>query len=227
MSERSERLKRFGSGHQAHRHDVVIGTPWAYETGFAMYSNDPSSVVRNAVHKGLIKPKARVVDLGCGKLPRNAFYLADRQECTVDGVDLEEPDRPSGMPLQVARRLTFHQMPVMDFPLEPETYDAAVLARLIQYLSPDELAVLMPRLGSALRDESVVALNYTAEGGILSRQSEYRVDMYAHPVDEVALLLESSGFDILSLEPGATTSTNVPHAGTPAVTYDILAQKAA
>ncbi|OGK29242.1 hypothetical protein A3D06_00400 [Candidatus Roizmanbacteria bacterium RIFCSPHIGHO2_02_FULL_40_9] len=205
--------------------DVVIGAPWAYDEGFRIDTVMPSAVVLRAVERGLIPHECRVVDLGCGKNPRNALYLAGKLDCHVDAVDLEPVDLPQGLSRDVRRRMRFFQSPVTEFELARARYEAAVLARLIQYVSPQDLELLMLRLHASLTQGGSMTLSYTAEGGILTKGDEYGIDVFQHPIDAVGQLLTDTGFEVLNVQQGALFSTSVPHAGTEAVTYDVLAKK--
>ena len=205
--------------------NMVIGTPWGYDHGFSIDTILPSIVIARAVERGLIPERGRVADLGCGKNPRNALYLAGKFGCHVDAVDLEPIELPEGLSQDVRRRITFFQTPVMEFELARARYEAVVLARLIQYLSPKNVEILMCRIHESLTTNGSMALSYTAEGGILNKGNEYGIDVFTHPVDEVEQRLTDTGFEILDIQQGALLSTSVPHAGTRAVTYDILARK--
>lgn len=205
--------------------NVVVGLPWAYDKGFRIDQVKPSQVVLNAVERKLIHFGNNILDLGCGKNPRNAIALAANLQCFVDGVDLEPAELPDGMPDEVLQRMRFHQISVLDFEYKPETYHVAILARLLQYLPSEDLAVLMRKVYQSLLPNGAALVSYTAKGGVLSKGSEYNIQTFAHPINEVEELLNNSGFSIISLEPGASQSTHVPHAGEPAETYDIIAQK--
>ena len=59
----------------------------------------------------------------------------------------------------------------------------------------------------------------------MTKGDEYGIDVFQHPIDAVGQLLTDTGFEVLNVQQGALFSTSVPHAGTEAVTYDVLAKK--
>ena len=203
----------------------TVGQPWGYDHGFRMDVESPSQVVQLAIARGLILYGDHIVDLGSGQNPRNAIFLATNMDCCVDGVDLAPAVIPPTIPVPARERITLQQGSVMDFELRPDTYQAAILTRLIQYLSTEQLIELMLRVHDSLTDRGALILSYTASGGILNRTAEYQIQAYAHPIDTLETLLEDIGFIVLSRIRGADHSTNVPHAGEVAVTYDILAER--
>lgn len=216
--------RRWGRGSQQDYGEIVFGAPWAYDEGFRIDTVMPSAAVLRAVERGLIPRESRVVDLGCGKNPRNALYFAGRRQCYVDGVDLEPVEIPKGAPDTIRHRMNFHQMSVMDFALDPETYHTALLARLIQYLSPEDMRLLIGRVHSSLSPGGVMLVSYTAEGGIHNRASQYGIETFFHPIEDFKTLLTDTGFQIASFEDGVAFSTSVPHQEQ-AVTYDLVVQK--
>ena len=179
-----------------------------------------------ALNLGVIKSGSRVLDLGCGKNPRNALFLAYLYGCSIDAIDLEQPIFPDNLPSEVQEKIAFKQGSVLEFDYQREIYQAVVMARLIQYLSPDEMGLLLSKVSESLLPLGGVALSYTAQGGILNRSGEYNIQTYAHPTESVTDLLEQKGLSVKVLQPGASQSTHVPHAGEQAVTFDIVAQKA-
>lgn len=204
--------------------DMTIGSPWKpYERGFRIDSEKPSDVVLTAIAQRLILPEDRVLDLGCGKNPRNAVYLARDLNCQVDGIDEEQPELPNDS--QIARNLNLKEGSIFDLEYPENTYQVALLARLIQYLSLEDLEQLIKNVHQTLVPQGILLLSYTAEGGVLARGKDYEIEAYAHPVTTVLKLLKESGFKIESTEIGSSQSTFVPHKGEPAITYDIIAQK--
>jgi len=205
--------------------EIIIGCPWAYDSGFSIETVEPSGVVRLALHLGVIGNNTKVLNLGCGKNPRNALFLAHLYGCSIDAIDLEQPDFPNDITPETFQRINFKQGSILDFDYGRETYQAAVMARLIQYLSPEEIDLLLSKVSESLLPQGGIALSYTAQGGILNRSGEYNIQTFAHPIDSVTHLLEQKGLSIKVLLPGTSKSTHVPHAGEEAVTFDIVAQK--
>lgn len=207
--------------------DSAVIKAWAYDKDFEIDSTQPSQIVREAVRMGLIGAQDRVVDLGCGKNPRNALYLATNFACTVEGIDIEPVVIPENTPDLVRQRMAFHEQPVMDFALPANSYQAAILARLIQYLPPDEVSRLIGNVSNALTSEGAFLLSYTAQGGIMNKADQYEIETFAHPIASIQETLTASGLSVITLREGTPKSTSTPHAGEPAITYDILAKKSA
>lgn len=203
----------------------IVVTAWGYDKDFSINTQNPSEIVRDAVKMRLIGARNRVLDLGCGKNPRNALYLATHFSCQVDGIDLEVPQIPPKTPDFVENKMRFTESSVMDSEFGQEVYDAALLTRLIQYLSSQELSVLLHRVSASLKPQGVIALSYTAAGGILNRKAAYEIETFSHPLEDVQSTLQTAGFTIVTINQGKLQSTHVPHSGEPALTYNILAQK--
>ncbi len=193
---------------------------WAYRRGFSISANEPSMVVRRTFDRGLITPGARVVDLGCGRNPRNALFLAE-QGFQVDCVDIARVDMHPTVARRFAGRIACHEASALEFELTAKRYGGAVLARLLQYVPPDELEPLMTRVAHSLVPGGALMLSYTAEGGIHRFAEDYQISTYQHPIEVVSDVLGQSFMDI-DITEGARQSTNVPHDAL-ALTYDITA----
>ncbi len=206
-------------------HDVIIGAPWGYDNGFRILEEKPSQVVQKAIAKGIIHSGNRILDLGCGKNPRNAIYLSANLGCFVDGVDLEQVEIPTGTTKKAVGLLRFHQSSVLDFQYQTEAYQIAILARLIQYLPEKDLRLLLSKVYQSLLPNGFALISYTAQGGILTKGADYDVNTFAYPIKKVKKLLKDSGFRTVEIDDGAPISTHVPYAGTFAKTYDIISQR--
>lgn len=198
---------------------------WAYKEGFSIDATEPSSIVHEAFDRKLVARRSRIIDLGAGANPRNALFLARSLECSIDIVDLEAPNFPTDVSDDILGRIKSFVQPVQEFEFGESTYDFAILARLIQYLTKEELSDLLGRVSNGLRMKGTMALSYTAEGGIHERAKEYAIDTYQYDIDEVQELIAECGLETIHLQEGSSQSTHVPHAGVRALTYDILAQK--
>jgi cyclopropane fatty-acyl-phospholipid synthase-like methyltransferase len=201
----------------------VIGAAWAHDHGFKMTAPDASKIVIQAATSGMIR--GRVLDLGCGQKPRNSIYLASHYGCEVHGVDLEPVQVPDNTPDHVRTSMLFREASVLDIGYRTGWWDAIVSTRVFQYLSLDELSELCVKMHRGVRRGGVLVANYTASGGILKHKDTYKVPMYEHPIEEVQSRLEQAGFTLNSVTQGADQSTNVPHAGTSALTYDLIAKR--
>jgi cyclopropane fatty-acyl-phospholipid synthase-like methyltransferase len=150
-----------------------------------MNSTEPSNIVVEALKEDLISKGSKVLDLGCGKNPRNTIYLAQNYTCIVDAVDLEQAQFSFDISKTVRKRIHFQQGSVVTKQYGQEQYQAALLIRLIQYLSPCELETVFTKVEQALVPRGILILSYTASGGILNKTETYDIQAYSHPLDQV------------------------------------------
>lgn len=197
---------------------------WAYDNGFEIPGNNPSRVVKRAHEQGMMRPESGIVDLGCGRNPRNALFLLNHGHW-VDCVDVEPVDIPPPVVMFAAGRITAYEASVLDFNFEPGKYGGAVLARLIQYIGPKELPPFMERVAGSLEPEAALMMSYTAEGGIHEHAASYQIPTYEYPIEVVEEILGAAGFAELDIAEGERRSVGVPH-DAHAVTYDITARLA-
>lgn len=201
-----------------------MGCEWekAFKEGcFSIETTKPSKIVIDGFKRLKLQRGFRVLDLGCGKNGRNSVYAA----CLggiVDAVDWVEPNFME-LSDETNRRISFHGMSVTDFDIKPETYDAVIATRLIQYLDAQDLRDLFGRIAEGLTREGLLMLSYTASGGIFN-QPNIRVQKYQHNINEIKRMLQNNGLEIVSLEGGSGVATHVPYESQNEA-YDILAKR--
>jgi hypothetical protein len=124
---------------------------------------------------------------------------------------------------EIKSRISFSHGSVMDFDIHPEMYQAIIAARLIQYLDPIEVSLLLDRIRVGLTQNGLAMLSYTASGGIFE-QPDIDVPKYQHTIDQVINALEITGLEIVTISEGSKTSLNVPYQ-VPNETYDLVIRK--
>lgn len=192
------------------------GNEWegAYAKGFKITKTGPSVVAEWMLER--LPPNSLVADLGCGS-GRNAFFLAGKGH-TVHAFDVVNL---LAVPNELKEKVRYVQTNVAEHDYGGARYGGAILARLIQYLSPRDFSKLMGKLGRAVAPGGVLALNYTLRSGMRER---YGVKTFTHDVEEVKKKLRENGFEVLRVEKGASESSGVPFKVS-IEAYDILAVK--
>ncbi len=192
-----------------------------YTSGaFRITTNSPSGIVRLGLKNELVRLK-RAADLGCGN-GRNSVYAASLGY-SVDAVDVVDLGFLHGLNPAISEKIRFHKKNVMDFTIVQHSYSSIMMVRFIQYLDRDSLYELIRRSARGLYRGGKLMMSYVASGGIFLCR-DLNVEMHQHNIESVRCMLESSGFNILSLMPGATTTIHTNH-DLPAETYDIVAEK--
>ena len=142
----------------------------------------------------LIEPQiprnAHVLDLGCGQ-GRNAFFFAEKGHA-VDAVDIVDLGVGNDFPT-----ITFHHDNVVEKEYPSEFYDACIMARLIQYISPSELNLLFQKVYGALKPGAQLGVSFTTNSPILLGKL-YSVTTHMHSFSEIETLLSSNSFRIIS-----------------------------
>lgn len=178
--------------------------PQMWEAGFYVSSESTSKVVHTAV--GVLEPQQhkgkRALDLGCGNL-RNSRFLSSLG-FSVEAVDVAQPK-------DLARRRRGYEIKFLQRNLESYKVPASRFAliactRVIQYLKPDTLDVLIPRIAKGLEDNGVAALSYTFSGRMID-EPDAPTQTFMHPVREVVDRFERQGLEIVSCEVGEVQTT--------------------
>lgn len=191
------------------------------EGKFSIETTQPSQIVMKGFEKLPLPADFRALDLGCGN-GRNSVYAAALGG-RVDAVDVEAIDFKQNLAPEIQDKITFHKGSVMDFEIQPETYTAIIATRLLQYLSPEEMHILLGRIGRGLTGDGIAMFSYTASGGVLDRP-DMDVPKYQHSIETVKQELEATGLEILGLDQGASVTTHVPYQ-VPLESYDILTRR--
>lgn len=193
--------------------------PWQeawIEKRFIMQTQEPSVLVTR--YEGSLHPGDWVLDVGTGN-GRNAQYLAAKG-MQVDAFDVINLIDSCKLPASTQRHLHFTRATTADYPYPSGKYHAVIIARVIQYLSPDELANLLYSVRGCLRSNGFLLLSYTTSGGVFS-ETDVTVPKYEHPIEEIANKLQAI-FVKVTVSPGACSSTHVNYQHA-ARTFDIYA----
>lgn len=135
-----------------------------YASGeFNIRSVEASKVVQQLTK--LLPADGQVLDLGCGE-GRNALFLAGKGY-NVDCVDLHDAHFLDNQPREIAGLINFTTGSIMEYRFPADRYVGVVMARLIQYISPEQLEPLLRNVANSLISHGKLALSYTASGGVL------------------------------------------------------------
>lgn len=164
----------------------------------AWKTSNPSQVVKTA--EVLIPKNAKVLDLGCGG-GRNSVYLALKGH-NVTAIDVADLGWSEGL-----ENVNFIKGSVLE-EVFPNNIDLIIMARLIAYLSFDELEALLNKCTRSLKQGGRLAFSYVVNGGIFT-QNQIKVPKYKHELQKVKELLGEIGFKIIFCKSGGTKSKYV------------------
>lgn len=191
----------------------------AQQMGFKVAETKPSRV---AVWMEQQLPRgSRVLDLGCGT-GRNAIFFA-QQGHRVHAIDLVDAGVRRSAPPGLRSRVKFTKGSVVNRRFRRGHWHAALMGRLIQYLPPEQVQVLLRNVGGCLQSGGIVGISYNAMPSPQLREV-YKLSTYSHELDSVRGWLSNHGFDVLRCEAGPKQPTGVPYVAS-GKTYDILARK--
>lgn len=190
-----------------------------YNSGFEITTKKPSKIVERGLKK--INPKSNILDLGCGN-GRNSIYCASLGH-KVDAVDLVNLGFLKDTPKKLRELINFYESDVNEFQIPNEKYDALIMTRLLQYISPDFIENFLSKCGIGLKRRGIILINYTASRE-KPKQEEFRSKEFYYNIDYIKRLLEENKLEIIELREGEKVSTNVPYSMS-IETYEIIAKK--
>jgi 2-polyprenyl-3-methyl-5-hydroxy-6-metoxy-1,4-benzoquinol methylase len=174
-----------------------------YRTTPGYFGSEPSTVLRE--HGDRIKPKGRVLDLGCGE-GRNALWLAERG-CRVEAVD------SSGVGLkrvltgaeELGVRVRCFLADVRSFTPPRKTYDAILALGLVTDLLQSEARELFDRIARWTRKEGLVfvsafTVDHPKYGETKRTWKEVEPNSFRNEEGRVRTFLRKNG--VLELLPG-------------------------
>lgn len=182
---------------------------------FSINTLEPSVIVK--MLESHLEKNARVADVGCGA-GRNSLYLA-ASGCSIDASDIVDLGwLPEGLV-----NVTFQKKTADEALFGQATYDAIIMARLIQYLTKEELLAVFVAAHRSLKKHGWLAISYTASGGITDLD-HYTFKKHKYSLSKVKTVLADVGFNVRECSSGSMTTRHVPHQ-VALESYDILAQK--
>ncbi len=161
----------------------------SYKQGFRMHLKKQSAVVKEGLNR--IPEKFLVLDLGCGN-GRNSIYSAS-QSHYVHAVDLVDYGFVNKLPEKMKSRIKFYNESVLDFDMGQDKYDAVIMTRLIMYLNPEDVVLLIERIFKCLKNPGVFIMNFSVSGGVFN-SDDFTINIFAHNLENIVSLLESSDF---------------------------------
>ena len=194
---------------------------WAdlYEKLYLMSPKDPSDIVVEGFQK--VKTPCKVLDIACGR-GRNSVYAASLG-CEVDAIDIEDVNIFRTLENKIGERINFSKKSIMDFGIKESNYGTVIATRFFQYISPENIQELLKRIGKGLVEDGLLMANYTANGGMLSR-NDIEIEKYHHDLRHITDELYGNSLNLELIRKGEDTSTVLPER--PEVeTYEFLARK--
>lgn len=188
------------------------------EKKFSIKTNEPSLLVSEVV--SFLELKSRVLDLGCGG-GRNSIFLAKRGH-QVDAIDVADLEFMKNIPEEIKKRINFYKESVLR-EFKPDSYNLVIATRLLQYLSPNEVKLLIALVAPSIIGGGKLLISYNTAGGIFNK-NDIEVEKYSHPIDYIETILKENAFKKIDIRQGGNMSMYVPYEG-PIKTFDIIAIK--
>lgn len=176
-----------------------------YDSGvFSINTTEPSSLVSEFAEE--IPANSRVADIGCGA-GRNAIFLASRG-AQVEASDIVDLDWRPKLPKPIRDRIEFQIAPAAELTLEPDSYQAILMMRLLQYLSPEEIEVLTIKVAQSLKVGGIALASFVT--GNISQTVKDAVAVYTHSAGYIQRGFELAGMTTVIRRHYHTADTHVP-----------------
>lgn len=188
------------------------------ENKFYINTEKPSLLVNEIAPS--LKENSNVLDLGCGG-GRNSIFLAKLGH-NVEAIDIANLEFTSKIPEDIQKRISFSKGSVLR-EFKPHAYDLIIAARLLQYLSLNEVQSLIAALASSIVNGGKLLISYNTAGGIFEKD-DIQVEKYSHPIVYIETILRENAFKKIDVRKGGNMSKYVPYKGL-IKTFDIIASK--
>lgn len=188
---------------------------WEDKT-FKIETLTPSILVSRYAEK--LKHDDCVLDVGCGN-GRNSIFLA-KQGCEVECFDVMDLKWREKLPADLQGKIHFKKSNILKYPYKASQYQAIIVARVIQYLSLEELSFLVQKIKDGLRMDGFLLLSYNTKGGIFNRK-KIDVPTYSYSIEQIENLLKTV-FRNVVITKGSNTSKHVNYTDD-ILTFDIYA----
>jgi len=188
----------------------------AYSNGFLVDTEKPSEVIKLA--ENFFPKSGNVLDIGCGN-GRNTIYFA-KKGCFVDAIDIVDLDFLKEIPKELLSLVNFKKISCLDYSFTSK-YDIIIMARLIQYLTVDELDLLFKKATSSLKKKGYILLSYSATGKMV--YEKYGVNKYNHPLSLILNFVNKYNLQVITLKEGNKVGVHLSYKED-AITYDIILQ---
>jgi len=188
---------------------------------FFINTQEPSVLIKGIFFE--LPRASKILDLGCGQ-GRNSIFLA-KQGHSIDAVDIVDLNFISTTEKEIQRKIKFIKSSVEQFLFLEDQYTVVILARVIQYINPQELDNLFEKSFKTLKNNGYLLISYVFHGGMFNRgEDEFKViEKFSHPVSLIESLLLEKGFTV-SISRGSSFTENVPFQE-PIESFDIIAIK--
>jgi len=167
-----------------------------------------------------LKPDDWVLDIGCGN-GRNSIYLVKRS-CNVDCFDVIDLGWENQLPKDLQEKIHFTKSNLVKYVYTHSKYKVVIVARVIQYLTPEELTFLFEKIKYCIKPDGFLLLSYNTQGGIFNRE-EIDVQKHSYSIGYVRSLLKDI-FKEVAITEGSKKSQHVNYSDD-ILTFDIYASR--
>jgi SAM-dependent methyltransferase len=183
----------------------MAGWQELYDSGkFSIDTNEPSELVAEFVDE--FPDGGKVIDIGCGS-GRNAVYLASLG-FNVDAFDIVDLGWHAQTPPKLRDHIKFTTASAENLGLETRKYSAALMMRLLQYLSPQELTVLTQQVSRSLVLGGLALATFVTDG--VSETVSRAVPVFNHLPESVNAGFEHEGLHNVLSRQFRTVSKHIP-----------------
>lgn len=145
---------------------------------------------------GHLKPRARILDIGCGTGYPIAAYLSG-QGFRVDGIDISRPMIEKAR-AQCLPGATFSVQDILEYHA-PEKYDGVVAFDSLWHIAHDRQAEIYPIISSLTNPGGYFLFTHgKSDGSVSGEMFGERFEYSALDVKTVHALLRKNGFEVLS-----------------------------